>query len=44
MEARLAKLGNLMVENNTKKDIIGTDTQVKLLSDMNFMVSMQCWL
>ncbi|KAB1200217.1 Kinesin-like calmodulin-binding protein [Morella rubra] len=28
MEARLAKLGNLMVENNTKKDIIGTDTQI----------------
>lgn len=28
MEARLAKLGDLMIEKNTKKDLTGTDTQV----------------
>jgi hypothetical protein len=28
MEARLNKLGNLMIETNTKKDLIGADTQV----------------
>ncbi|XP_059440538.1 kinesin-like protein KIN-14E [Corylus avellana] len=28
MEARLAKLGDLMIEKNTKKDLIGADTQL----------------
>lgn len=28
MEARLNKLGNLMIETNTKKDLIGADTQL----------------
>ena len=28
MEVRLAKLGNLMIENNTKKDVIGADSKV----------------
>lgn len=30
MEARLAKLGNLALDNNSKKDLIGTNNQVKL--------------
>ncbi|XP_023892613.2 kinesin-like protein KIN-14E isoform X2 [Quercus suber] len=28
MEVRLAKLGNLMIENNTKKDVIGADSKL----------------
>lgn len=33
MEARLAKLGDLMIEKNTKKDLTGTDTQVKFVGN-----------
>jgi hypothetical protein len=33
MEARLAKLGDLMIEKNTKKDLIGVDTQVKFVGN-----------
>jgi hypothetical protein len=33
MEARLAKLGDLMIEKNTKKDLIGADTQVKFVGN-----------
>lgn len=29
MEARLAKLGNLVLENNSKKDMAGANNQVK---------------
>ncbi|KAG2695069.1 hypothetical protein I3760_08G173200 [Carya illinoinensis] len=37
LESRLAKLGNLMIENNTKKDMTGADTQLlqKLQDELN---------